>query len=350
MAFISTVKTATPEYKLSLNEVIQFGDLWLRERDDLRLLFERFVRSSNTRSRGFVLSFDELLNPPGFADRAARFEEYAPTLGSSVLTSALQTSTIPKESFSTLVYTSCSCPTIPSVDGVIIERAELPRTISRVPIFQHGCAGGVIGLALASKLADTQGPVALVSVELCSLVFQPKLPSLAELVGAALFGDGAAACLLTPFADKDSLRIVDTESYLIPDSRHLMGYDLFDDGFHLRLDRELPNVLGSVTPTRVASFLSKHRLTSSDINYWLFHPGGVKILDYLEKTFSLTQSQCHWARDVLSDTGNISSATVLFVLERFLSENVCRPGEKVLMVGVGPGLTLELILFEMVGM
>lgn len=350
MAYISTVKTTTPEYKLSLEEVIKFGQMWLHDRDDLRSLFERFVRSSKTQSRGFILSFDELLNPPGFAARASLFEEHAPKFGATALNSAIQASAIPKEEFSTLVYTSCSCPTIPSVDAVIIEQSELPRTISRVPIFQHGCAGGVIGLSLASKLADAKGPVALVSVELCSLVFQPQLPSPAELVGAALFGDGAAACILTPIADKDSLRIVDSESYLIPNSRHLMGYDLFDDGFHLRLDRELPNVLGAVTPTQVASFLSKHGLSTSDIGYWLFHPGGVKILDYLEKTFSLTPSQCHWARDILSDTGNISSATVLFVLERFLSEKVCKPGEKVLMVGVGPGLTLELILFEMAGM
>ena len=125
-----------------------------------------------------------------------------------------------------------------------------------------------------------------------------------------------------------------------------MGYELFDDGFHLRLDRELPQKLMGAVPERVAQFLKQYNLTTKDIAHWLFHPGGIKILDYLENGFNLKPVQCHWARDVLSQNGNMSSATVLYVLKAFLDSRSARSGDKALMLGVGPGLTVELILFE----
>jgi alkylresorcinol/alkylpyrone synthase len=149
--------------------------------------------------------------------------------------------------------------------------------------------------------------------------------------------------------ENKGLAVVGHQSFLVPNSRHLMGYDIFDDGFHLRLDRELPKALASEAPEQVRRFLAQFGMTHEDINFWLFHPGGAKILDFLEETFALKSEQARWSRDVLREVGNLSSATILFVLKAFLDSKVAARGDKVLMVGVGPSLTIELILFEWVG-
>jgi alkylresorcinol/alkylpyrone synthase len=125
-----------------------------------------------------------------------------------------------------------------------------------------------------------------------------------------------------------------------------MGYDLMDDGAHLRLDREIPQALLSATPTFVESFLREHGLSPDDVQWWLFHPGGAKILSSLEETFSLKRHQAKWAWDTLRENGNMSSASILFALHSFMQERPYKPGDKVIMLGVGPGLTLQLNLFD----
>ena len=112
----------------------------------------------------------------------------------------------------------------------------------------------------------------------------------------------------------------------------MMGYDIHDDGAHLRLDKELPSFLAAQIPDLVSTFLERHSLTSADINRWLFHPGGIKILNCLEELFSLRPDQAIWARNVLRDFGNLSSASVLFVLSEFLKSRVAKDRDKVLMV------------------
>jgi alkylresorcinol/alkylpyrone synthase len=347
MPSISCIGTALPQYHYNLEEVSKVGCDWLVDQPKLQALFARFLSSSKAEGRNFCIPAADIIKLNGMEHRAELFEKFGSELGTLALQSMISKSTILPKDISTLVFTSCSCPSIPSIDAVIIDRAELKRTTNRIPIYQHGCAGGVVGLRIASELSKTQGYVAVTSVELCSLVFQRENPDGAQLVGAAIFADGAASVLISP--EEKGLMIKGSESYLVPDSRHLMGYDLLDDGFHLRLDRDLPRALIQVAPDRVRSFLDQYNLKPEQISHWLFHPGGTKILDFLEETFSLKQRQCYWAREILSTIGNLSSATVLFVLKAFIDSGVSKPRDKVIMLGVGPGLTLELILFEWMG-
>jgi len=175
-------------------------------------------------------------------------------------------------------------------------------------------------------------------------VFQKNNPTGAQLVGAAIFADGAASVILSP--EDSGLVIRATQSFLLPNTRHLMGYDILDDGAHLRLDRNLPQALIDVAPGQIQSFLANNGLKIEEINHWLFHPGGSKILDFLESRLCNNPEQARWSREIFDSVGNLSSATVLFVLEHFLKSEVAQIGDKVVMVGIGPGLTLELILFE----
>ncbi|MFM1847792.1 MAG: 1,3,6,8-tetrahydroxynaphthalene synthase [Pseudomonadota bacterium] len=346
MPSIIAVESALPPFRYEIDGVAAAGARWLQSSPEAAKLFERFLRSSETGSRNFSFDLREVLELKGLKKRGELFEEFAPILGAQALSAALQQARLPATAVASLVFTSCSCPSIPSVDALVVERVGLSRSVGRLPVYQHGCAGGVIGLELACDLAKTRGVVACTAVELCSLVFQPQNNRPAQLVGSAIFADGAAAAIVSP--DERGLVYLDHQSSLLPNTRHLMGYDIFDDGFHLRLDRDLPQALADVTPGLVGEFLGRHGLESTDVHYWLFHPGGVKILDFLERSFGLHGDQSRWSREVLRTVGNLSSATILFVLKAFLESKVAVPGDKVLMMGIGPGLTIELILFEWV--
>jgi len=345
MASIRAVCTAVPKHCYSNEAILAAANIWLRDHPDEMTLFERFVGSSQSDRRFFCRTLDQILEFNGMRHRAAIFEEEGVEVGVRSLRDACREAEIDSAELGTFIFTSCTSPVIPSIDASLISALPLDRSISRIPIYQHGCAGGVVGLSLANKFAQAGSKVVLTSVELCSLGFQSKNHTASNLVGSALFGDGAASVVVTP--EDSGLVFLDSQSILTTGSRHLMGYDIHDDGAHLRLDKELPAFLAKHVPQLVPAFLGRHGLSTSDIRWWLFHPGGVKILNALENAFSLEPHQACWARDVLRNFGNLSSASILFVTSEFLKSGVCRERDLVLMVGVGPGLTVELILFEM---
>lgn len=344
MVSVQAISTALPAHRYDAKSLLEESSGWLATHPEQREKFERFVRSARTESRFFTQPVSEILKIKGLEDRAALFERHGTTLGELSLRAALERARILPGDLGTVVFTSCTCPVIPSIDTILVERVGLDPNINRVPIYQYGCAGGVAGLALAAKLAEVAGPVALISVELCSLVFHRDDHSAGHLVGSAIFADGSATAIVSK--EDSPLAFVASRSHLLPATRHLMGYDLHDDGSHLRLARELPEMLAAQVPKIVSTFLTDHSLHSSVIDWWLFHPGGIKILDSLERLFCSDPSVARWSRQVLREVGNLSSATVLFVLDAFLTEAPYESGDHVLLLGIGPGLTVELILFK----
>ncbi len=344
MPYISSIHTSVPEHQILKTELGDIGEQWLGEDVESKERYKRIVGGAGVDKRHYILPAKEILSLNGLEQRAQLFEEYATKHLGLAMKSALDDSSVAPHDIDALLFTSCSVPAIPSIEAKVILESPLRNTIRRMPIFQHGCAGGVITLALGSRYAQLGAPVLISSVELCSLVFQPENHAGTQLVAAAIFADGAACGLISP--DEGQVEILDTQSFLIKNSRHLMGYDIFDDGFHLCLDRDLPSALAQQAPGIVKEFLEKNDLVPDDITSWLFHPGGIKILNFLRDVFEIEQEQCHWSYDVLRECGNMSSATILFVLERFLSDNTLKKGEKALVMGIGPGLTVELVLLE----
>lgn len=344
MPSISTVHTAVPDHRVTTKDLQAVSDSWLENDEVAQEKFLRISAHSGVSTRAFILPYPQILALNGLEHRAKRFEEFGTQLLTQAIQSALVNSACSAEEIGALIFTSCSVPMIPSIDAAAALACDLPATITRVPMYQHGCAGGVVGLALGAKLSKLGKPVLVTSVELCSLVFQPQNRSGAHLVGAAIFADGAAATIIQP--EDGAITIVGSASQLLPNTRHLMGYDIFDDGFHLRLDRSLPSALVNEAPAIVRTFLETHGKQPSDIDYWLFHPGGVKILEFLRSTFSLSKEQCTWSYDVLHDHGNLSSATILYVIDAFTRSGALEPGQTALIMGIGPGLTVELILLQ----
>jgi alkylresorcinol/alkylpyrone synthase len=344
MSFIHSVVTATPPYRYATREIAEKAGSWLKDSPQEQALFERLANSTKIEHRNFALPIDNLLALSGSAERAQIFKKTGGDLLREVVTKALDSSCLSAHDVGALLTTSCSVPTIPAIDAQVINELGIRETVLRLPVYQYGCAGGAIGISLARHLCATSGVTLLASVELCSLVYQGGDLQAGNIVGSAIFGDGAACVVISP--EEGPLRIVNSQSYLIPNSYGLMGYDIFDDGAHLRLDREIPQALLAAAPQAIDTFLEQADLSRSDIAWWLFHPGGAKILSSLEDTLSVTRTQSRWAWESLRDHGNMSSASILFALQSFIQDHEYKPRDTVLMLGVGPGLTLQMNLFE----
>jgi alkylresorcinol/alkylpyrone synthase len=344
MSFVHSVVTALPPYRYATSEITERAGSWLQNSAPERALFERLAASTKIEHRNFALPIDDLLALSGPAVRSEIFKEMGGSLLREVLSQAMDAAELSPRNVGALISTSCSVPTIPAIDASVVQRLGMRETVLRLPVFQYGCAGGAIGISLGRHLSGTTGVTLLASVELCSLVYQGADLQAGNIVGSAIFGDGAACVVISP--ESGPLRIVDSQSHLIPHTSELMGYDIFDDGTHLRLDREIPQALLTAAPTAIESFLETKGLSSRDVRWWLFHPGGAKILASLEATLSVSREQTRWSWESLRDHGNMSSASILFALKGFLDDKEYNVGDKMVMLGVGPGLTLQLNLFE----
>ena len=344
MPHLASVASVPAADRYSIQQVLDAAQVWLAGKPAELQLFERFHRASRTEARSYVVPLTEILQLDGQAERAAKFARHGLPLACQAVEQALHGANLTAAEIGTVIFTSCTAPLIPSLDVSVLQHVGFSPSVRRVPMYQQGCAGGVVGLALANRLSAAGENVLLLSVELCSLLFRLKESDGVHLLGSALFADGAAASVVTP--QDGSLSFRGARSHLIPESTHLMGYEIRDDGAHLLLDRELPSALQGVIGEVIASFLAEHGLRQSDIPWWVIHPGGVRILEGIGSLLELRPEQYSPSFEILSSLGNVSSATVQFVLERWLKSDAFQPGDNVLMVGIGPGLTIELILFE----
>ncbi len=346
MTYINIPGVALPPKSYSSQHILDVLKNWLAQNPRGQYLAERFISSGTVNQRYFALEPERILEIGDLQQRAELFESLSGNLSSSAIEQILSHDRL--NTVNGLVTVSCSCPTIPALDTLLINQLPFRHDITRVPVYQYGCIGGVSGLSLAARLAESLDDVMLVSCELCSLVFQPENNSPSQILGASLFGDGAAAVLVssktaTPY------KLIDSSSCLIPDSRDIMGYDVKGDGFHLRLDKSLPECVVDSATLHVQEFLAQNSLKVADIDWWLLHPGGAKVLKMFESAFEIEREKLAPSLETLRDYGNMSSATVLFVLknciEKFKASK--KSAATALMLGIGPGLCTELLLIQM---
>ena len=234
----------------------------------------------------------------------------------------------------------------PSLDARLMARLPFRRDIVRLPIFGLGCAGGVLGLARAAALAKALGGarVLFLVVELCALTFRKVDQSKSNIIAAALFGDGAAAALVGPAngAGEGAPSIAASDEYTWPDSLDVMGWQVEDDGLGVLFSRDIPSLVRTEFRAAVDRFLVKCRRRLDEFDRFVCHPGGAKVVAALESAFALPQGALNPARDVLHDYGNMSAATVMFVLERMLD----RSKSRYLMSALGPGFSAAFMMLE----
>jgi alkylresorcinol/alkylpyrone synthase len=299
-------------------------------RPSQRVLLERLYANAEVATRHTVLPVEEYagLSAPGAALANDRYIEEATALGERALRSALASAGLEPAAVDLLIVTSVTGVAVPSLDARLIPRLGLRPDIKRLPVFGLGCVAGAAGLArLHDYLLAWPGHVAaLLSVELCSLTVPRTKVTTADLVASALFGDGAAAVVATGYdaAGAEAAarlpagrlpRVIATRSEVYPDSTDSLGWRLGADGFRIVLTAELAEVVERRLNGSVTAFLGEHGLTVDDIGSWICHPGGPKVLDAAQRALKLPDSALTTSRRSLSEAGNMSSVSVLHILE-----------------------------------
>ena len=246
-----------------------------------------------------------------------------------------------------LYFVSTTGIATPSIDALLVNRLGLPSRVKRVPIFGLGCAAGAAGMARAADYlrAYPEEVAVLLSVELCSLTLQPQDFSIPNLIASGLFGDGAAAAVLVGETRAASgPRVVASRSIFYPDSEGIMGWAISERGFQVVLSAELPDLVRRQVGDDVDRFLSDHGLTRGEIASWVCHPGGPKILEAMQEALDLDGSALELTWRTLQERGNLSSASVLLVLQETMERARPAAGSYGMMMAMGPGFCSELLL------
>ena len=324
-----------------------------------RGLLDRLHANADVATRHTILPIGEYevlakLPDPGAALANDRYIGEATALGERALRSALDSSGLEPARLDLLIVTSVTGVAVPSLDALLIPRLGLRPDIKRLPVFGLGCVAGAAGLArLHDYLLAWPGHVAaLLAVELCSLSWPRTGVTTADLVASALFGDGAAAVVATghsPAAPPQAVRlpqVIATRSEVYPDSTDTLGWRLGADGFRIVLTADLAEVVERQLNGSVTAFLGEHGLTVDDISSWICHPGGPKVLDAAQRALKLPDSALAASRRSLSEAGNMSSVSVLHILELTAGQDEPAPGSFGLMIGLGPGVSAELLLLR----
>lgn len=256
---------------------------------------------------------------------------------------------IKKEDITDLLFVSTTGLATPSMDALIINKLRLNEHINRMPIFGLGCGGGVSGMAKANALAkgNPDAVVLLVAVELCSLTLLKNDYSKSNFIGSSLFSDGIAACIVMGDNRDGDKRVTyqASSSKLYYDSLEVMGWDFKDTGFKVLFSKDIPTFINEHVRQDIDTFLHKRGLKLGDIKNFIFHPGGKKVLDAYTDALAVDGDFLEKTRSVMNNYGNMSSVTVLYVLEKFMTEGF-EDGYG-LMMAMGPGFSSEMVLLEM---
>jgi len=347
LATIAGVSTVYPPHFYSQEEILAVHrEVWEGRDVDLRKL-ARLYRGTRVEGRHLAFPLDAYRRPRPWGETNDLWIGAAEELGAEAMRGALDDAGLAPAEVDALVFVSVTGIATPSIDARLVNRLGLPSRTRRLPIFGLGCVAGAAGLARSADLiqAFPGGVVVLLSVELCSLTVQHDDLSAANMIAAGLFGDGAAAVVLTGSERSEpGPTIVATRSIQYPDTEHIMGWDISEKGFRLVLSPELPALIERYLPGDVDAFLADHGLRRSDIDHWMAHTGGPKVLSAMEKALELPDDALQLSRDQLRRVGNVSSASVLQVLGRTVEERRPVAGSLGLMLAMGPGFCCELLL------
>ncbi|TVZ05761.1 type III polyketide synthase [Trebonia kvetii] len=360
MPRVLAVRSAFPEHRLAQAEITDAFASRGRLGPAERALTERLHGSSEVATRHIVLPVEECVHLLGAEAVNDRYIPEATLLGERALRLALDAAGLSPADLDLLIVTSVTGVAVPSLDARLIPRLGLRADIRRLPIFGLGCVAGAAALGrLHDYLLGWPGQTAaLLAVELCSLNWPRSGITLADMVAAGLFGDGAVA-LIASGGQADQVtgavsdakspagpRLIASRSVVYPDSGDALGWRLSADGFRIVLTTELPVVVERGLADSVSGFLAEHDLTIDDIASWICHPGGPKVIDSVQRSLKLPDSAVAASRRSLAEVGNMSSASVLHILEMICDSERPPEGSAGLMIGLGPGVSAELVLLE----
>ena len=346
---ILALATAVPPHVLDQETVIARVERMFAGAPDINRLISVYANSGIGR-RYSVAPFDWFDAPHGWPDRNRVYLSGALDLVETAARQALEHARIALDEIGAIVTVSTTGIATPALDARLMERLRLPRHVERLPIFGLGCAGGALGLGKAAALATTMPDKAVLFlvVELCTLQFRRDDWGRSNIVATALFGDGAAAALLRCDTRATGPAIVARGEHTWPDSLDIMGWDVAEDGLRAIFSRDIPRLVAGELAPVVDGFLRRQGLSRGDVDRFVCHPGGPKVIDAYESVFGANFPGAAEARQSLRDYGNMSAVSVMFVLEQMLRSARERGDAfgRALMTALGPGFSAGFVLVE----
>ncbi len=319
----------------------------------LRSAIARTHAATTVEWRHLALPLADYVKLDDFGAANDAFLREAPPLAARAIGLALERAGVVAKDIDLVVSTTVTGVAAPSLDARLMPLLDLRPDVKRMPLVGLGCVAGAIGVArVADYLRGHPDDVAvLVSAELCSLTLQPDDTSMANVVASGLFGDGAAAVVLVGDAraerlGRDGVRVRDSLSHFFPDTERVMGWDVGSFGMRVVLSPTVPDLVANELPPVIDGLLARNGLKAGDIEHWVAHPGGPKVLTALEGALGVDATATALTWDSLREVGNLSSASVLHVLEKTLAATPAGSRRPAVLLAMGPGFCAELVLLE----
>lgn len=348
---ILSTSTAYPPYYYSQREVIDALLSFWGEDAQIAAVLERLHARTGVEGRHFSRPLEDYRALDTWGKVNDVWIEVAQELGERAIHCTLKQAGLRNEQIGAIFFVTVTGVASPSIDARLVNRMGLNRNIRRNPIFGLGCVAGAAGLARAADYvrAHPDQVAALLSVELCSLTWQRDDVSVANLISSGLFGDGAAAVLVAGDAvpvPRKGPRILANQCVFYPETEDVMGWDVSEKGFNIVLSPDVPKVIRENLGRDVDAFLASQGLTRDDIGSWIMHTGGPKVLDATAEALGLGRDALEVSWEALRRVGNLSSASVLVVLDEVMKHRRPAPGTRSILAAMGPGFCCEMLLLE----
>jgi alkylresorcinol/alkylpyrone synthase len=340
-AALVSLATSVPPHQFHQAEILKTARSVMAERYPEFESLSSLFANTGIRHRYGVKPMEWYTERRGWPERTQAFLEGAEILCMDVARKAMARADLSAADIDTVVTVCSTGIATPTLEARVAGKLGFRADVSRVPVFGLGCAGGVSGLSIASRLAQARPGtnVLLVAIELCSLALRHDELTKANIVAISLFGDGAAAIILRA-GDGGATRIEDAGEHLWPDTLGIMGWSVDPEGFGVIFRRTIPDFVAAHLNPAVVQILARMQLSMADIDRFICHPGGARVITALEAAFSLNQGTLDHERQVIADCGNMSAPTVLFVLERARATGL--PARS-LLTALGPGFTASCV-------
>lgn len=345
---ITSIAKQLPPYSRTTAEILPYVEQWLHGQESrYRRKVLKIFENAGVDIRYGIMDIDNVFTNISFEEKNNRYVEAAIKLSEKALKKALKKAGLEPKDIDIIITVSCTGIMIPSVDAYLINRLDMKGDILRLPVTEMGCAAGISGIIYAAQFlkAHPNKRAAVIAVESPTATFQLEDFSMVNMVSAAIFGDGAAAAILSSYPDENGPEILGHGMYHFFDATEMMGFKLVNSGLQMILDKTVPETIVEHFPKIIQPFLANYNLKITDIDQLIFHPGGKKIVQTVEKLFGDMGKNIDDTREVLRLYGNMSSVTVLYVLERFFKKEP-KPDELGLMLSFGPGFSAQRVLLK----
>ena len=344
---IISVATAVPQYKYNYEEIIKYVEKWVQNQPKLyqRKVIKVFQGTEIKQKYG-ILPINKVFSPLSFEEKNDYYKQAAIELGSEVFSKAISKAGITPDKIDYIITISCTGYMIPSLDAYLINKFNIRNDVLRLPVTEMGCAGGAAAFIYADHFLKTNPDktVAIITIEIPSITFQHNDFSIDNIVGSAIFADGAA-CAIIGATNELKPVIIDTQMYSFPYTTDILGFNLTNSGFKIILSEEIPDHIMKNFDHIIGPFLKKNNLTLNDVDNFIFHPGGKKITNVIENLLSKHDKEIDQSKNIMKNYGNMSSSTVLFILEKFLKKDINK-GDYGLILGFGPGFVAQTVLLK----